>query len=228
MPFRSPLWRAVTLLSVALVAFFGIAALVIAVRSGGSIARAAATAPSQSALTESSAGTTTSPPPTVPPTTEPELPPPAPEPEPAPAVVPPQGTGATSAPEVAPAPAPSPAPVPAVVASSCQALPAGGLIAAHQAVHPFGVDGGLSAGAQAFAFTLCNAHAEDNLFHSGQAAGENVAWIFSSGGCANDGNLIVQYWLGSPAHRANIDQFSVVGAGVACDGNNTYFVAQYR
>jgi hypothetical protein len=205
MPFRSPLWRAVTLLSVALVAFFGIAGLVIAVRSGGSIARAAATAPSQSALTESaltesSAGTTTSPPPTVPPTTEPSSPPPA----------------------------PSPAPVPAVVASLCHALPAGGLIAAHQAVHPFGVDGGLSAGAQAFAFTLGNAHAEDNLFHSGQAAGENVASIFSSGGCVNDGNLIVQYWLGSPAHRANIDQFSVVGAGVACDGNNTYFVAQYR
>ena len=68
---------------------------------------------------------------------------------------------------------------------------------------------------------------EGNLFHSGQGAGENLAWIQSTGGCLNDGNLVVQTWLGSPAHRVNLDQFSVVGAGVACDGSNTYFVAQY-
>ena len=95
-------------------------------------------------------------------------------------------------------------------------------------MHAFSVDGGLSASAQAFALTLCNAHVEGNLFHSGQAAGENLAWIQSTGGCLNDGNLVIQTWLGSPAHRANLDRFSVVGAGVACDGSNTYFVAQYR
>jgi hypothetical protein len=125
---------------------------------------------------------------------------------------------------IAAAPAP-PAPPPV---SSCQSLSAGGLISAHQSVHAFSADGGLSASAQAFALTLCGAHAEDRLFHSGQGAGENLAWIQSSGGCLNDGSLVVQTWLASPAHRANLDRFSVVGGGVACDGSNTYFVAQYR
>jgi uncharacterized protein YkwD len=100
------------------------------------------------------------------------------------------------------------------------------VISAHQAFKPYSVDGGLNAGAQNFAFTLCNAHAGGNLFHSGQAAGENVGWIGASG-CVNDANAIFNAWLASPAHRSNIERFGIMGAGVACDGTNTYFVAQY-
>ena len=102
------------------------------------------------------------------------------------------------------------------------------MVAAHSSVKPFSSDGGLNASASGFALALCNAHAGENVFHSGQAAGENLAWVYSSGGCVNNAAMVMQAWLASPTHRANIDRFGVVGAGVACDGFNTYFVAQYR
>ena len=226
MPVRSPVWRALTLLSFALVAFFGASAIVIAVRGDASTAQATGANQLGLALARSSAATTL-PVPTVPPTTAPPAPPPAPAPEPVPE---PDPEPAPPARDSSPPAARNvdPAPAPALVSTSCQSLSAGGLIAAHSGIKPYSGDGGLSANAQAFALTLCNAHAEGNLFHSGQAAGENLAWIYSSGGCMNDGVAVVGYWMNSPAHRANIERFSVVGGGVACDGNNTYFVAQYR
>ena len=99
-------------------------------------------------------------------------------------------------------------------------------MSAHQSFKPFAVSGALNAGAQNFAFTLCGANAGGNLFHSGQSAGENLGWIGASG-CVNNADAIFQAWLSSPGHRSNIDRFGVMGAGVACDGSNTYFVVHY-
>jgi len=165
--------------------------------------------------------------PTVPPTTQPPPPPPPPEPEPEPDPAPaPSGSRqqSSSAPPAAQAAALAPQPS----GVTCQNLGGGALVAAHSSVKPYSGDGGLSASASGWALTLCNALVGDGIYHSGQAAGENLAWVYSSGGCLNNAAMVMQAWLASPSHRANIDRFSVVGAGVACDGSNTYFVAQYR
>jgi len=90
-------------------------------------------------------------------------------------------------------------------------------------------DGAYTGSAQSFAFTLCNSHAGGNLWHSGSAPGENVGWMYSSGGCVNDANGMVGAWMNSAPHRANIlnPNFTVTGAGAACDGTNAYFVVQF-
>ena len=228
MPPASWLWRALGVVLAVLVVVFGGTAILISVREAPSSPQASELRSARIRAPEGLPFTET-PLPTVPPTT---LPPPAPpepeaEPDPAPAPAPAAG-GSRQQSSAAPAPAPAPDPAPPPSAGPCQNLGGGALVAAHSSVKPYSGDGALSASATGWALTLCNAHVGDGIYHSDQAAGENLAWVYSSGGCVNNASMVLQAWLASPAHRANIDRFSVVGAGVACDGSNTYFVAQYR
>lgn len=100
-----------------------------------------------------------------------------------------------------------------------------------------GLDGAMSAHAQFHAERLMNAGACSNPFHSteldswyGGTWGENVACIFSTTGCSTNVGTVMNIWMSSAEHRANIlnPNFSWIGTGYACDGQHAFFVVQFR
>jgi uncharacterized protein YkwD len=100
----------------------------------------------------------------------------------------------------------------------------------------FAGDAGMNANAQFHANRLAAASGGAcNLWHSselgawyaGFSAGENVACV---PGCPSDGAAVVNAWLNSPGHRANIMKpgFHYIGAGAACAGGWMFAVTHFR
>lgn len=98
------------------------------------------------------------------------------------------------------------------------------------------VDGSLQQNAQMHAERLAaGAPNCSRLWHSDEMAawygghtwGENVGCV---PGCPNDAGQIVNIWLASPGHAANVfnPAFGRIGVGVACSGSVQMVVAHYR
>jgi uncharacterized protein YkwD len=173
--------------------------------------------------------TTTQPAPVEPTTTTAA---PAPAPDPAPTVAP--------APEPAPDPAPAPAPCPSPGGASL----AEGILNGHRNIRcenglpDVALDPEMSGHAQFQAERLMSAGACANLFHSPELStwyaagywGENAACMDWSGGCWSDAQRVMDGWMASPEHRPNIlgPNYHYIGIGIACDGQHTYMVVQFR
>jgi uncharacterized protein YkwD len=146
--------------------------------------------------------------------------------------------------EPPPATDPPPPPPPCVDAGGTGSL-VGDLLNSHRSIRcqnglgDVALDGSMNDHAQFHAQRLMGAGACNNLFHSTElsawysgagAWGENLACIDWSGGCWGDAAKVMDMWMASPEHRANIlnPSYHWMGIGVACDGRRTYFVTQFR
>jgi uncharacterized protein YkwD len=99
------------------------------------------------------------------------------------------------------------------------------------------VDGNMQAHAQAHAARLAagSSTCVNSLWHSpelglwypNQGAAENVACV---PGCPKDGAQVIDLWMGSPSHRANMlnPAYSYTGTAASCNGSVMFVVGQYR
>lgn len=99
------------------------------------------------------------------------------------------------------------------------------------------VDGGMQANAQLHADRLAAGATTcaGALWHSselaswypGVTAGENVACVT---GCPSDGATVIDLWMDSPPHRANVlrPDFAFIGVATRCNGTLMTAVAHYR
>lgn len=235
--------RGAVVAAVAIGSFLGLGALMIAWAAEDTVPEAMATHHHEARV-----ATTTLPAPTTTVTTvvtEPESPPPEPE-----TTVPPKvqvaGIIATQ-PEPAPAPASDPPPEPDPTPPPPPPAPVGcpgpgDMLSAHNSIrcqnglNQVGLDGAMSANAQFHAERLMNAggctlfHAPELASWYGGTFGENLACVSSSAGCSGGAGTIIDGWMASPEHRANIlnPSYNWIGIGYACDGQHSYFVVQYR
>jgi uncharacterized protein YkwD len=120
--------------------------------------------------------------------------------------------------------------------------PIGDIISRHNSARAnaglpqFAVDGGMSGNAQAHANRLASgAGGSCNMWHSselgswysGHAAAENIACV---GPCPGDGAQMMNMWLNSPEHRANLlnGGYRYIGVGAACNGRAMFAVVHFR
>jgi uncharacterized protein YkwD len=231
--------------------FLGLGALMVAWAAEDTSPQAIATRHREPRATTTTLPATTTTVTTVAPAPEPPLPEPetAVEPPPTTAALHVAGIVATQPEPVAePAPAPEPDPAPAPTPTPAPPSPAqcpapGGMLNTHNSIrcqnglNQLGLDGAMSGNAQFHAERLMNAGACSSLFHAPELGSwysgswaENLACYFSSAGCVNDPGSVIDSWMASPEHHANIlnPNYSWIGTGYACDGQHAYFVVQYR
>jgi uncharacterized protein YkwD len=170
-------------------------------------------------------------------------------PRPADTVTPPSSTTPPPAVEVAGVevtrpPDPPPAPEAAACPSAGGESTVEALLNGHRSVRcenglgDVALDPAMSEHAQFHAERLLAAGACASLFHSSELPewygagywGENAGCVAWSHGCWSDTDYLMNGWMNSDEHRPNIlnPEFHWIGIGIACDGQHTYFVVQFR
>jgi uncharacterized protein YkwD len=183
------------------------------------------------------APTTTMPPATLAPAPASAAPPPE-EPPSEEAPMPPPRSVSNAA-----SPPPEPDPEPSPPAASCATGGGGSFVELHRRIRcdngigDIGLDGDMRRNAQLSAERLAHSNACDALFHSPELGAwyagtwaENLACVYSSSGCLNDPAAVMEGWMASGTHRANIlnSSYHWLGVGVACDGSHSSFVVHFR
>jgi uncharacterized protein YkwD len=193
-----------------------------------------AATPTSTPVAKKPAGST-APAPTSVPSTGPETAPPATAPSVAVEVA-----GAEVTRPAEPPPEPSVAPCPSPGGDA----PVDALLNSHRSVRcqnglgDVALDPAMNEHAQFHAERLLAAGACASLFHSTELSewysagywGENAACVAWSHGCWGDTDYVMNGWMNSDEHRPNIlnPEFHWIGVGIACDGQHTYFVVQFR